>query len=446
MARIARILVADCDLDCLNLVSDRLRTRGYINLLEMVGENAIARAKSERPDIIILGSGFSDPSTEQIVTRLKAEPETQRIPVIMIDKDTGGTALTETLARHVEGYLLSPFSDDELFAHIGAAQRLEIMESELVIRSETMRDFGIEDYGVEARNQSGDSPKIMLVSPDGPGEYTSAMENYAELDTTESFAGAGQYLADHNFEAAVIDCGKIPEAALVACEDIRRIPTLYHMPLLMVCPPDAFDDAALPYRRGASGVLTKPFVDAQLRARLSIMVRQERLRRGILEACRHSGRDETNDPLTGVFSEDFLHKHLGNLVQGAFRWDKNLSLTVIYMPEIHSVRVEYGDRAADALFRQVANAVSRLVRGEDLCARLGETGFCVVLPESTLEATSIIMHRLASVVRHSEFSLPEVNRPVSVKPRLASAEYKPGDTPMALLGRALVAAAAEEAA
>jgi len=214
----------------------------------------------------------------------------------------------------------------------------------------------------------------------------------------------------------------------------------------VVCSQDAFDDPALPYRRGASGVLIKPFVDAQLRARLSIMVRQERLRRGILEACRHSGRKETNDPLTGVFSEDFLHKHLENLVQGAFRWDKNLSLTVIYMPEIHRVRVEYGDRAADALFRQVASVVSRLVRGEDLCTRLGETGFCVVLPESTLEATSIIMHRLASVVRHSEFALPEVNRPVAVHPRLASAEYKPGDTPMALLGRALVAAAAEEAA
>ena len=38
MARVARILVADCDLDCLNLVSDRLRTRGYINLLEMVSQ------------------------------------------------------------------------------------------------------------------------------------------------------------------------------------------------------------------------------------------------------------------------------------------------------------------------------------------------------------------------------------------------------------------------
>ena len=441
MARIARVLVADCDLETLNLVSDRLRTRNFVNLLEMTGRQAISRVKSERPDAVILGVGFEDPSIEEIVAELKGDPDTQRIPVLLVDRGTDGPALTEALALQVEGYVMVPCSEEELFANINSALRLGIMQSELMHRATTMRAYGVEDYDCGLTDEFTGSLQILIASAGDTQAIERALEGAAELEKTDEFVSIGLRLADHSYEAVIIDAGDDVQEALTCCEDIRRIPTLYHFPVLLICGPDAFSEPAIPYRRGITGILTTPFKDSQLRARMTVMVKRERLRRRILEACRSSGRPETNDPLTGVFSEHFLHKHLELLVEDAFRWDKSLSLTVIYMPEIHRVRVEFGDRSADTLFRQVGDAVSRLVRGEDLCARLGEAGFCVVLPETTLEATSIIMQRLSGVVSFSEFALPEVNRPMTVHPRLASAEYRPGDTPVALLGRALVATA-----
>ena len=447
MARVARVLVADKNINTVNVISERLRARGFTSLLETSGAEALSRIRAERPDVVILGTGLDDMSPSEVAARIPEDPERPHVPTLIVDGTGDPAHLTEALANRIDGYILAPFTDEELFANIYAALRLEIMQGELRNRQITMQHYGIENYGEELLTETDAMPRALVVAANDIGHLKQAIGDAADVEESAGYLGVGNLLADGRHEAAIIGCTQATaEEALRCVGEVRRVPTLYHLPLLLVAPKNAFEDPREPYRAGASGMIDSATSHAQLRGRLAIMVKQERLRRRILKACRHGGGPQTNDTLTGVFSESFMHKHLELLVQEAFRWEKNLSVTVIYMPEIHRVRVEHGDRAADALFRQLADMVSRLVRGEDLCARLGETGFCVVLPESSLEGTGAIMHRLSGVVRSSEFVLPGVPRAITVQPRLASAEYKPSDTPAALLGRALVAAAVDAAA
>jgi two-component system cell cycle response regulator len=446
MARIARILVADKNLEIVNLISARLRARDFVNMLEMSGADALGRARSERPDVVVLGTGLDDASCLEIACGIRADPSIARTPILVVDSTKDSSALTQELAAQIDGYIVAPFSDDELYAHIYAALRLEVMQYELRNRAVTMLHYGIEDFGAAVRSSEDALSRVLIVGQDGLSPLQAALSPTLEIETMHDRTAAGDRLGEGGHEAAIVSAGDDLEAALTCCEDIRRVPTLYHLPVLLVTSGDIAEDRGAPFRRGATATIAAPFEPDQLRARIAIMVKQEQLRRRILKACREGGGAKTNDPLTGVFSEEFLHKHLELLVQNAFRWDRSLSLTVIYLPEVTRVRNEYGDEAGDALFCQLGDMISRLVRGEDLCTRLGETGFCVVMPESTLEGTGVIMHRLSGVVRNSVFSLPNTNRRAKVQPRLASAEYKPGDTPAALLGRALVAAAGDAVA
>jgi GGDEF domain-containing protein len=130
----------------------------------------------------------------------------------------------------------------------------------------------------------------------------------------------------------------------------------------------------------------------------------------------------------------------------AFRWDKSLFLNVVSVPQIEKIREDYGDAAADHLIQQLSGMISRLVRGEDLCAQLGDTIFCIALPESSLMATGTTMQRMAGVLGFTKYSLLEVSSPINIHPRVGSSEYLRGYSVDDLIGRAVATAMAANAA
>jgi two-component system cell cycle response regulator len=322
------------------------------------------------------------------------------------------------------------------------------MMSELQNRAETMARFGVDGHDGWPDPVTEGSARVLLVRMQDSDAETieAALRDRADVETADDPVDALRRLASPEIEAVVVAGSGDAQDLLDFCDDIRSTPTLFHLPLLLVFPPTAFADLSIPYRQGASEAMKMPFRPEDLRTRLFMHVKNERLRRRMLDAYRGSVHRDINDKVTGLFNEEFLNKHLEFLVEDAFRWDKNLSVTVIDLPAVRNMRREHGSELADQLLKQVGGVISRLVRGEDLCARLGDDSFCVVLPESPLEAASVTVQRLSGVVSFTDFALPDLNEPVIVQPRLGNTTFKPGDTAAGLLSRAQDAASAAEAA
>ena len=64
MARISRALIADSSLATLNEMGAKLRAVGWLTLIETSASRIKDRARTERPDVVILGTAFSD--SEQV--------------------------------------------------------------------------------------------------------------------------------------------------------------------------------------------------------------------------------------------------------------------------------------------------------------------------------------------------------------------------------------------
>jgi CheY-like chemotaxis protein len=78
------ILVVDDSLSARNLIAHHLRRHGYSVLLARHGEEGLAIAKSSRPDIILLDILMPRLSGLAVLRRLKADPATADIPVLVI--------------------------------------------------------------------------------------------------------------------------------------------------------------------------------------------------------------------------------------------------------------------------------------------------------------------------------------------------------------------------
>ncbi|NVD27983.1 response regulator [Parasphingorhabdus flavimaris] len=114
----AYILIADDDDILVDMI--RLRLDGHGHHIEVAadGEAALDAVSSQRPDIIILDMMMPIISGSEVLSKLKSQPETRDIPVIMLTSRSGEADIVQALKAGVDDYLTKPFIPQELIARI----------------------------------------------------------------------------------------------------------------------------------------------------------------------------------------------------------------------------------------------------------------------------------------------------------------------------------------
>src|SRR5690606_10953030 len=100
-----KILVVDDDLDSLKLIGLMLQRNGYEVIAANAGNQAIAKAANERPDLIILDVMMPDMNGYEVCRRLRKNADTKGIPIIMF---TANTLIDDKVAGFEAG------ADDDL--------------------------------------------------------------------------------------------------------------------------------------------------------------------------------------------------------------------------------------------------------------------------------------------------------------------------------------------
>ena len=113
-----KILIVDDDIDSLKLIGLMLQRHGYEVVAANAGNQALAKATSEHPNLIILDVMMPDMDGYEVCRRLRANPETKAIPIIMF---TAKTLVDDKVAGFEAGaddYLTKPTPSRVLVAHI----------------------------------------------------------------------------------------------------------------------------------------------------------------------------------------------------------------------------------------------------------------------------------------------------------------------------------------
>lgn len=79
-----KVLVVDDEEDFLQVLGKRLTVSGYSVIAATNGRDAVALAKSQRPDIIVLDVVMPEMDGGQVMAELKEHPSTRSIPVILL--------------------------------------------------------------------------------------------------------------------------------------------------------------------------------------------------------------------------------------------------------------------------------------------------------------------------------------------------------------------------
>ncbi len=120
----ARILLADDNADMRDYVRRLLAARYDVEAVAD-GEAALAAATRNTPDLVLSDIMMPRLDGMQLLARLRADPRTSSIPVILLSARAGEESRVEGFAVGADDYLIKPFSARELLARVGSHVRLK---------------------------------------------------------------------------------------------------------------------------------------------------------------------------------------------------------------------------------------------------------------------------------------------------------------------------------
>lgn len=115
-----KILIIDDDVDTLRLVGLMLQRQGYQIIAANNGEQGLAHADSDSPDLILLDVMMPQMDGYEVARRLRANPDTANIPILMFTAKTQLDDKVTGFEAGADDYLTKPTHPTELQAHVKA--------------------------------------------------------------------------------------------------------------------------------------------------------------------------------------------------------------------------------------------------------------------------------------------------------------------------------------
>ncbi len=143
------ILAADDEPANLDVLRRLMGRHGYQFVSAPDGEQALEAVRRDRPDIVLLDLEMPKINGFEVCRRLKADPQTRLIPVVIITGQAAAEDRIRGIDAGADDFLTKPFNVPELLARVRSLVRLKRYTDELDSAESVILSLGLT---VEARD------------------------------------------------------------------------------------------------------------------------------------------------------------------------------------------------------------------------------------------------------------------------------------------------------
>ena len=435
----ARILVVDDVPANVKLLEARLTAEYFDVVTATNGRDALAICERAQCDIVLLDVMMPEMDGFEVCRRLKADPRTCHIPVVMVTALDQISDRVKGLDAGADDFLTKPVSDVALLARVRSLVRLKLVTDELRMRAATSREIGIQDPAGDATLDAGRHAKVLIVD-DRKSSYerlAGVLTEEHEVDVEPDPQEALFHAVEGAYDLVIVSLGLENFDALRLCSQVRSLDRTRNLPILVVA--EAEDNARLlrGLEIGINDYLVRPVDRNELLARARTQVRRKRYTERLRDNVQQSMEMAITDALTGLHNRRYMESHLATLVEQAVGRGKPLALLVLDIDFFKSVNDSHGHDAGDDVLRDFATRVRKSIRGIDLACRLGGEEFVVIMPETDMAVAAAVAERIRRRVASEPFVIEGGAKAIDVTASIGLASLAgPDDGPAALLKRA----------
>lgn len=264
------LLVEDNEMNR-DLISRRLRRKGFEVVMAKDGAEGVEKATSERPSLILMDMGLPIIDGYEATRIVKGHDGTRHIPIIGLSAHAMSGDADRALEAGCDDYDTKPVEWPRLLAKV--QNQLDRATQTTALSSDAIR----QETAAEVQ-QAG--AKVLVVDDNTLHcEVLASRLNTLgyRYDIAQSREQALQLLSENTFQAMLLDVGLDDQAGESLLGRLRHQESTRHMAVLLVCSTDALGRAVSYLSRGADDVLPQPFQIELLSARLTASLERRRL-------------------------------------------------------------------------------------------------------------------------------------------------------------------------
>ncbi|MGB6231377.1 MAG: hypothetical protein WBF53_14765 [Litorimonas sp.] len=303
--------------------------------------------------------------------------------------------------------------DSVLFAPVHAVQvarrlssmiRLGQMEREIVRRIDTLRH----GFGVEHTLSSGATRqpfRVLFVGRADPAYMTfvNAMQGRnAQIVAAFTSFSAFDYLHESEFDAVIISALNSTEPALTIASTLRRNPRHFHVPVLALVDPGNPVRIDTDPGAGIHDVIESDRDADEISGRVLELANAYRLHRSMKQEFDDLDAPACRDAATGVFNGAFLNVHLKRVSRDCRA--RQMPLCILTLKLVPQCVTAVSGKSISQAFDRGIKLVAKVVRMEDIVARLDDATIIVAFPEQRRIEVDRIANRLVAMLEDAAFT------------------------------------------
>ncbi|MCC0006190.1 MAG: PleD family two-component system response regulator [Methylobacteriaceae bacterium] len=398
------------------LLEARLTAEYFDVLTSTNGPEAIEACKAGLCDIVLLDIMMPGMDGFEVCTRLKADPTTSHIPVVMVTALDQAADRVRGLDCGADDFLTKPVDEVALIARVKSLSRLKVTLDELRSRASTSARLGRSDPFVNASAADGHHGRVLLVDDRlaSSDRIVASLRGNQTVDVETNPQEALFRAAENPYDLIIVSLGLSNYDGLRLCSQLRSLERTRALPILTIADMEDRPKILRGLDLGVNDYLVRPIDRNELIARVRTQVRRKRYAESLRNNVEQAIEMAVVDALTGLHNRRYFDMHLSTLLDQAAQGAKPLSLLVLDIDFFKKINDTYGHDAGDEILRALAGRIRRAVRSVDLVCRLGGEEFVIVMPETSIDVAGRVAERVRRAVEAEPFNVKEGQMAVPV--------------------------------
>lgn len=419
-----RILIVDDDVMNLKLFKGYLASENYEIITAEGGREALQQIDRNAPDVILLDIMMPDIDGYGVTLRLKQDPHTKDIPIIMVTALSDEESHARALAVGADEFLTKPVHKTELVARVNSMCRLKRFQEQLCSRrqSELQADTGVDNPLSEPEQVS----TILIVEDNDKDAHLLLKQLDHEpymIKRVTSGEAAMREVLNEPVDLIVLDIMLPGVDGFEVCRRLKGDDQISNIQIIILTSLQDLDYRIQGSELGADDYLVKPVEARELKARAKALLKKKRYIDKLHNHCEKTLNRALSDELTGLFNHGYFKRFFEFEIRRSMRQKNPVSLLFIDLDNFKPINDCLGHLAGDRILRQVSEKIKEKMRDIDFAARYGGDEFAVILPYAGIEEARKVAERLRRAISEEITLPPGADIPLFLSASIGGAFY-----------------------
>ncbi|CTQ48792.1 diguanylate cyclase [Jannaschia donghaensis] len=451
-----RILIVDDVATNRIVMKVKLSAARYEVVPAASGAEALEIAASGGIDIVIMDMMMPGLTGAETCRRLRSDPATATIPVILVTASDDMDARMDGLSAGADDFLSKPVDELALLARVRSLLRSRGEEQDYRARGGDMIEMACATMPGMSEPRPGFAGKPAVVNdgrialiggPDATWLPVQRDRLRPLFRETVSIMNGDKALAVPEAEAPDLflldaDMASRNDGLRLMSELRSRLATR-HAAFMILLPKGDSERAATALDLGAADVSYHPFsadeIAMRVRTQLARKRRADRMRNTLDSGLKMA----MFDSLTGLHNRHYGLHQLEQVTTRCRALGLRAGLILMDIDHFKVVNDTHGHPVGDAVLARVAQTLQTSLRAEDMVARIGGEEFLAILPDTDMRNVRAVAERLRAAIEAMETPLPgggSLTVTLSLGAGLLGEQDRVGADALARIDRALYSA------